>query len=195
VSRVATSTFDGVDYTALGHLHGPHVLSDALRYSGSPLPYSFSEADQVKGTWLVELDARGFAGAHWIDAPVPRRVTRLSGSLDGLLRDPALSAHEDDWIQATLTDVLRPLRAMEQLRRRFPHTLVLQFPATAAEGSVPKHPRAGLSDHGIALDFLREARGSAATPRESALLQEAVDACCHDPDQDVLVGAAPGEAG
>jgi exonuclease SbcD len=193
VSRVATSTFDGIDYTALGHLHGPHVLADALRYSGSPLPYSFSEADQVKGTWLVELDARGFAGAHWIDAPLPRGVTRLTGSLDDLLHDPALAVHEDDWVQATLTDVPRPLRAMEQLRRRFPHTLVLQFPATATEGSAPGPPRAGLSDHGIALDFLREARGSAATEQESALLREAVDACCHDPDHDVLVGA--GEVG
>ena len=73
VSRVATSVFDGIDYTALGHLHGPHELAPALRYSGSPLAYSFSEADQAKGSWLVELDATGFRGATWVPAPVPRR--------------------------------------------------------------------------------------------------------------------------
>ena len=194
VSRVATSTFDGIDYTALGHLHGPHVLGASLRYSGSPLAYSFSEADQVKGSWLVELDATGFAGAHWIDAPVPRRLSRIAGALDDLLADPALADREDDWVQATLTDVPRPARAMEQLRRRFPHALVLQFPAPAATGHAPAPPATGRSDHGIALDFVAHVRGVGATSAESDLLQQAGDACCHDPDQDVLVGSSPGGA-
>lgn len=192
VSRVATSTFDGIDYTALGHLHGPHVLSDALRYSGSPLAYSFSEADQVKGSWLVELGPAGFSTAHWVDAPVPRRLSRISGTLDHLLTDPALADREDDWVQATVTDVPRPARAMEHLRRRFPHTLVLQFPASVVEGHTPVPPAAGRSDHGIALDFLEQVRGVPATDAEADLLQQAVDACCHDPDQDVVVGASPG---
>jgi exonuclease SbcD len=189
VSRVATSAFDGIDYTALGHLHGRHVLADGLRYSGSPLAYSFSEADQVKGSWLVDLDAAGFASATWIDAPVPRRLTRLTGTLKGLLSDASLTEHEDDWVQVTLTDSRRPARAMEQLRRRFPHTLVLQFPSVAADGQVPARPAAGTSDHAIALDFVRHVRGSKATKAESALLQEAIDACCHDPEQDVAVRA------
>ena len=189
VSRVATSVFDGIDYTALGHLHGRHVLADGLRYSGSPLAYSFSEADQVKGSWLVDLDAAGFASATWIDAPVPRRLTRLTGTLKGLLSDASLTEHEDDWVQVTLTDSRRPARAMEQLRRRFPHTLVLQFPSVAADGQVPARPAAGTSDHAIALDFVRHVRGSKATKAESALLQEAIDACCHDPEQDVAVRA------
>ncbi len=137
VSRVATSLFDGIDYTALGHLHGPHVLGDALRYSGSPLAYSFSEADQVKGSWLVELDADGLSSTRWIDAPVPRRLARLTGSLDELLHDPRHTVHEDDWVQATLTDTPRPPRAMEQLRRRFPGALVLQFPAPVADRPHP----------------------------------------------------------
>ncbi|MBD3946193.1 exonuclease SbcCD subunit D [Nocardioides ganghwensis] len=189
VSRVATSVFDGIDYTALGHLHGRHVLADGLRYSGSPLAYSFSEADQVKGSWLVDLDAAGFASATWVDAPVPRRLTRLTGTLKGLLSDASLTEHEDDWVQVTLTDSRRPARAMEQLRRRFPHTLVLQFPSVAADGQVPARPAAGTSDHAIALDFVRHVRGSKATKAESALLQEAIDACCHDPEQDVAVRA------
>jgi exonuclease SbcD len=195
VSRVATSVFDGIDYTALGHLHGRHVLADGLRYSGSPLAYSFSEADHVKGSWLVELDASGFASASWIDAPVPRRLTRLSGTLKGLLSDTSLTEHEDDWVQVTLTDQRRPARAMEQLRRRFPHTLVLQFPSAAGDGQVPARPAAGTSDHAIALDFVRHVRGSKATKAESALLLQAIDACCHDPEQDTAVRAAAGRAG
>lgn len=190
VSRVATTLFDGIDYTALGHLHGRHVLADGLRYCGSPLAYSFSEADQVKGSWLVELGATGLASTTWIDAPVPRRLSRLSGTLADLMADPTLADREDDWLQVSLTDERRPARAMEQLRRRFPHTLVLQFPAPAAEPHAPRRPAAGTSDHAIALDFVRHVRGSAATQAESSLLRDAIDACCHDPDLDVLVGRA-----
>ena len=86
---------------------------------------------------------------------------------------------------------------MEQLRRRFPHTLVLQFPSAAGEGQLPARPVAGTSDHAIALDFVRHVRGSRATKAESALLLQAIDACCHDPEQDVAVrgGAAPGRPG
>jgi len=194
VSRVATSTFDGIDYTALGHLHGAHVLSPALRYSGSPLAYSFSEADQQKGTWLVDLGAKGFTKATFVDAPVPRRLSRITGSLTELLADPELADREQDWVQATLTDVPRPARAMEQLRQRFPHTLVLQFPSPAADDQAPARQSSGTSDHAIALDFVRHVRGVAATDTESDLLQEAFDACCHDPDQDMLVGSSAGEA-
>jgi exonuclease SbcD len=189
VSRVPTSVFDGITYTALGHLHGRHTLTDAVRYSGSPLAYSFSEADHVKGSWLVDLDASGVAGAEFVEAPVPRRLARLSGDLETLLTDPALARHEDDWVQATLTDAARPLQAMDRLRRRFPHTLVLQFaPTGGRREQAPAARVTGRSDHEIALDFVAELRGVPATPTESTLLRDACDACCDDTDVDVLVG-------
>ena len=86
VSRVGVGTFDGVDYAALGHLHGRHTLTERVRYSGSPLAYSFSEAEHRKGAWLVDLDARGGVAAEFVDAPVPRPLARLRGDLDDLLR-------------------------------------------------------------------------------------------------------------
>ncbi len=77
--------FDGIDYVALGHLHGRHTLSERVRYSGSPLAYSFSETRHRKGSWLVDLDASGFAAAEFVDAPVPRRLAQISGTLAELL--------------------------------------------------------------------------------------------------------------
>ncbi len=77
-----TTVFDGVDYVALGHLHGRQTLTDTVRYSGSPLAYSFSEADQRKGSWLVDLDADGLVTTEFVDAPVPRPLARLRGTLD-----------------------------------------------------------------------------------------------------------------
>ncbi len=191
VSLVPTSTFAGIDYTALGHLHGRHTLTESVRYSGSPLAYSFSEADQVKGSWLVDLGADGLSGAEFVPAPVPRPLARIRGTLDDLLADPELARHETAWVQATLTDDLRPLRAMDRLRARFPHTLVLGFePVGGDQHSVPLARTQGRSDHAISLDFIAAMRGTPATEAESALLLEAADACCEDPDFDVLVSEA-----
>ena len=191
VSLVPTSVFDNVSYAALGHLHGRHTLSETVRYSGSPLAYSFSEASQVKGSWLVELGAHGMTAAEFVEAPVPRPLARLRGTIDELLTDPRLGVHESSWVQATLTDDSRPLQAMDRLRARFPHTLVLGFEPTAGDpASVPIARTQGRSDHAIALDFVAAMRGTPATDQESGLLLAAADACCEDPEVDVLVSEA-----
>ncbi len=91
-------------------------------------------------------------------------------------------------MQATLTDDARPLQAMERLRRPVPPHPGARVRAGGRRprrGSARPHP--GRSDHAIALDFVAELRGSAATDAESALLLDACDACCEDPDVDVLL--------
>jgi exonuclease SbcD len=191
VSVVPTSVFDGVDYTALGHLHGRHTLTDSVRYSGSPLAYSFSEAGQVKGSWVVELGPRGVSSAEFVDAPVPRPLARIRGTLDELLDEARFDVDEQSWVQATLTDNVRPAQAMERLSRRFPHALVLGFePASGARVGLPGITAvSGRSDHRIALDFVEAMRGAPATDAESALLLAAADACCDDRDLDLSEAA------
>jgi exonuclease SbcD len=188
VARVPVGVFEGVDYVALGHLHGRHTLTESIRYSGSPLAYSFSEAGHRKGSWLVELDARGLAHAEFVDAPVPRRLARLRGSLESLLADPAYAEHEDSWVEATLTDPVRPAQAMDRLRRRFPHALLLGFDAgPAVSGLAPVTPSVTRTDHQIALDFVTDMRGTPPLEDETELLFRAIDACCEDTDVDSLV--------
>lgn len=192
VSMVPTSTFAGVHYTALGHLHGRHVLDDRVRYSGSPLAYSFSEAAHTKGGWLVDLAPDGGVVARFVEAPVPRPLVRLSGPIEQVLADPALARHERAWAQVTLTDPVRPRQAMERLRRRFPHTLSLIFaPSGADRAPSPARPVAGRSDHEVALDFVRDLRGESPSAAESALLLAAAEACCGDRDLDPLGAGEP----
>jgi exonuclease SbcD len=193
VSAVPTAAFDGISYTALGHLHGRAVLGEALRYSGSPLAYSFSEAGHTKGSWLVDLGRDGVTAATFVEAPVPRPLSTLTGDLETLLSDPSLAPLEQHWVQATLTDTVRPERPMERLRTRFPHALLLSFaPAGEPMPSVVSAASAGLTDHQVCLDFVETMRGAAATPGEAALLQDACDACALDPDVDVLVSSRGG---
>jgi exonuclease SbcD len=196
VSVVSSRLFDGISYTALGHLHGRAVLGDALRYSGSPLAYSFSEAGHTKGGWLVDLGRDGMAHTTFVEAPVPRRLSVLTGELDTLLTDPRLDAAQTHWVQATLTDPVRPERPMERLRARFPHALVLAFaPSGEPASSVVAQPARGRSDHQVALDFVDAMRGAPASADESALLLAACDGCAEDPEVDVLVSVPAGGRG
>jgi DNA repair protein SbcD/Mre11 len=192
VSMVPVSLFDDISYTALGHLHGAQVLSDEVRYSGSPLAYSFSEETHTKGSWLIDLDDAGVAASEFVAAPVPRRLAMLTGTVEELLSEPALATHEDSWVHATLTDAVRPLRAMDRLRTRFPHTLVIGFAPAGSEThpDSSRRPTTGLSDHQIALAFVAELRGAPATDAESLLLREASEACGDDRDADRLVTAS-----
>ncbi len=116
---VPLSVFDGVDYMALGHIHGRQQLAETVRYAGAPLHYSFGEADKPRGSWLVELDAAGFASALWLDLPVPRRLVSLRGTLEELLTDPLHESHRDDWVCAVLTDPTPQIDPMRKLQSRF----------------------------------------------------------------------------
>ncbi len=184
-----THLFTGVDYAALGHLHGRHTLADTVRYSGSPLAYSFSEADHVKGSWLVELGRRGVERTDFVPAPVPRRLTTVRGRLEDLLTDVRHADAEDAWVQVTLTDPRRPLHAMDRLRERFPHTLILAFdPEGAPRDRGPVLPRVdGRSDFDVALGFVAEVRELEATTEEALLLQLACDSCRINEEADAPV--------
>lgn len=187
VSLVPASVFEGFDYVALGHLHGRQSVSSSVRYSGSPLAYSFSESDHVKGGWLVDLDARGLSQAEFVEAPVPRRLVRLTGTLESLLHDRRHDVAEDAWVQATLTDVVRPAQAMARLQERFPHAVALVFAPEGLVAAPGRRAVEGRSDHAVAVDFVAAVRGTPATDTEIALLRDACDACVADPDADGLV--------
>ncbi|MFH8392238.1 exonuclease SbcCD subunit D [Streptomyces sp. NPDC018036] len=179
VASVPAGVFDGVDYTALGHLHGSQTITERVRYSGSPLPYSFSEADHRKSMWLVDLGPDGSLTAERIDCPVPRPLARLRGHLEDLLADPDLDRHTDAWIEATLTDRVRPADPMARLTERFPHTLSLVFePERSPQAPDVSYARriAGRSEEQIAEDFVAHVRGVGPDAREQAVLQDAFDA-------------------
>ncbi|WP_427018452.1 exonuclease SbcCD subunit D [Pseudarthrobacter sp. P1] len=180
VGAVPLDLFDGFTYTALGHLHGRQTLAERVRYSGSPLPYSFSEAHHAKGAWLVELDGGGLRSVAAVDWPAGRPLAVLRGRLEDLL-----SAEEHAWAEAaycqiTLTDDERPAQAMERLRGRFPDTLVLGFePENAKDKAQQNYSQrvAGAADEvELCCGFLEHVRSRGASEAEEAALARAIEA-------------------
>ncbi|NUO35355.1 MAG: exonuclease SbcCD subunit D [Dermatophilaceae bacterium] len=138
VDRVAGTVFAGIDYAALGHLHGPQAPDSAdgsvVRYSGSPLRYSFSEQDHEKVVLVVDLDASGPARVTPVAIAQPRAMATLRGRLDELLEAPEHTPAEDAWVRVTVTDRVRPDSLMDRLKSRFPHALqVFHEPEGAVE--------------------------------------------------------------
>jgi exonuclease SbcD len=198
VAAVPTAVFEGVDYVALGHLHGRTTLAETLRYSGSPIAYSFSEVNQLKGSWLVDLDQHGVRRVDFVASPVTRPLALLRGRIDDLLSDPAHAAAESAYCQVTLTDADRPRAAMDRLRGRFPHTLMVTFEPEGAATSLRDYATRvrGRDDLDVCCDFLEHVRGSAAPlPAERGLLQAALEAVRDGDRESVRPAAARRDVG
>jgi exonuclease SbcD len=183
VEQVAGAVFDGVDYVALGHLHGPQRLAGHLRYSGSPLAYSFSEARHRKSVWLVELDAGGLAGVERRELPVPRALATVTGNLDELLTADEHERLADCYLSVELTDRVRPTDALRRLQKRFPHAVHVDWRPPSGSLSTPLRYATTVrdrSDHDVACDFVTGCRGAEPTESERALLREAFAAVAND---------------
>ncbi|RAZ33278.1 exonuclease SbcCD subunit D C-terminal domain-containing protein [Microbacterium sp. SMR1] len=177
---VPLSAFAGVDYMALGHIHGRQQLAPAVRYAGAPLHYSFGEGEKPRGSWLVDLDADGFADARWLELPVPRRVVTLRGPLADVLADPAHERHADAWVCVEYTDTLPERDPMRRLQERFPFCAkVVHAPSDAAPGDARTYVdrvRAARSDAELVEAFLVHVReGAGADERERELLADVLD--------------------
>ena len=124
LDNVDVSAFDGFDYVALGHIHGPQrVGRDTVRYAGSPLKFSFSEVHHHKSVPLVTL---GDGVEIELLPLVPRHDMREKrGSLAEIL-SPSAGERTDDFMHITLTDDA-VMDAMNRVRTVYPNTLRLDF--------------------------------------------------------------------
>lgn len=174
--HISKAHFDGIDYVALGHLHGQQSLDDHLRYSGSPLAYSFSEANHTKGSWIVTLEKSGVTSVERADAPVHRKLVVLTGTVDDLLTNSAHAHAESCYVSAVATDETRPVEPMERLRTRFPHVLAFKWDRaeTDADRASFTERIAGRSDLDLTLDFVKFVRNDA-SDAERVLLNQAFD--------------------
>ena len=128
--NVDASVFDDFDYVALGHIHGPQDMVDGrIRYCGSPLKYSFSEAGHHKSVTVAEIESAGNVDIHEIPLMPLRDMTELKGTYDELT---AMSFYKDtgwknNYIHITLTDEEDVPEAVARLRVIYPYLMKLDY--------------------------------------------------------------------
>ena len=127
--QVSPHVFKNFHYTALGHLHGPQRMgADHIRYSGSPLKYSFDEHAQKKSFTIIDMDTNGKVDISTIPVEPKRDVVILEGYFEDLLNNKELQAkHKDDYVQARLLDTMPIMDGMAKLRQVYRYCMTIDL--------------------------------------------------------------------
>jgi exonuclease SbcD len=118
--HVSAAYFEAFHYTALGHLHQAHFVKDnTIRYAGSPLKYSISEENHVKGYLVIELDEAGIAVVEKRELQPLRNMRRVAASIEEIEKHPI----NEDYVFVTLLNDNPVLFPMEKVRAVYPNAL------------------------------------------------------------------------
>ncbi len=173
--NVDGSVFEKFDYTALGHIHGPqNVGSEKIRYCGTPLKYSFSEAAHKKSVTVVTMNGKGSNDIRTIPLFPMRDLRKIKGSFDDI---KATNEKSDDYISVTLTDEEEIPDAIGKLRFNYPNILELLYDnrrtrglyeLSAAEDNAEKDPFTVFSE------FYKERNGSPLSEEQAELIEKLI---------------------
>ena len=127
--QVSPQVFKDFHYAALGHLHGAQRMgADYIRYSGSPLKYSFDEHTQKKSFTIIDMDAKGKVDISTIPVEAKRDIVILEGYFEDLLNNKELQAkHKDDYVQARLLDMMPIMDGMAKLRQVYHRCMTIDL--------------------------------------------------------------------
>lgn len=128
--NVDVSVFDPFDYVALGHIHGPQrVGRETVRYCGTPLKYSFSEAGHQKAVTVVELGSKGTVSVRTVPLIPLRDLVELRGTYEELTFRGFYegTSYQKDYVHITLTDEEDVPDAMRKLQIIYPNLMKLDY--------------------------------------------------------------------
>jgi exonuclease SbcD len=174
---VQAARFASFDYVALGHLHRAQTIErDSLRYSGSLLKYSFSEAGQMKSVSVVDMGSTGRCQVETIPLSPRRDVRCLEGSLPEILAGPRLGESRDDYLKITVRDEGPILDLAGKVRQVYPNVLAVERPPLAAPAgrAATSTELRGRSDDELFAAFFSEVSGRQLGAEELAVYHEAV---------------------
>lgn len=135
LDNIDGACYDAFDYAALGHIHMPQTISPApgsgtvIRYSGSPLAYSFSESDTIqKSVTVIDLKEKGVISVDTISLMPLHELRTIKGSFDDLINDKGLiESCKNDYIKIILTDDTGIMDAMARLQKAYGCVMTLEY--------------------------------------------------------------------
>lgn len=127
--NVDAAAFDAFDYVALGHIHGPQKIGrEAVRYCGTPLKYSFSEANHKKSVTIVEMGEKGRTEIRTAALVPLRDLREIKGRYEEIvLKESYEGTSTDDYMHITLTDEEDIPDVMNRLRVIYPNIMKLDY--------------------------------------------------------------------
>ncbi|MBH5318548.1 exonuclease SbcCD subunit D [Paenibacillus sp. GSMTC-2017] len=176
--HVSAAHFKRFHYTALGHLHQAHfVLNDTIRYAGSPLKYSVSEENHVKGFYIVEMDSVGKISVEKRELTPLRDMRRLEATLEELEKHPI----NEDYVFVTLLSDHPVLFPMEKVRAVYPNAMhvdrrevskQIKVGSDAENGDGPVQRRSEANPVQLFEAFYQEVKGTTLSEEKKVLFTE-----------------------
>lgn len=171
--------FEAFDYVALGHLHGAqHVGRETVRYAGSPVKYSFSEARQEKSVTLVTLEEKGSVTIEKIPLKPQHDMREIKGTLMQLTSEEVRAqADTEDYLHVTLTDEEEIYDVLGKLRAVYPNLMQLDFDNTRTRADGVKEAAAEAIRDTMELfaDFFAKQTGTPMTPMQEAVMRDIIE--------------------
>lgn len=163
----------GLSYVAAGHLHRPQQANTdgpIIRYSGSPLPFSFSEALDLKSTTILEIEHGGI-DLRTVPVPQPYSLHQIRGTIAQLTRDVPRWA-QTGFAHVEVTDPTRPEHLHERIKACYPNALLIRHtpPASQIEGSVAVIEKKTPQE--LAKEFFEIALGREVLPEERDIIAQ-----------------------
>ncbi|MEI7656019.1 MAG: exonuclease subunit SbcD [Actinomycetes bacterium] len=180
---VDASVFASFDYVALGHLHRPQLIdgSEAIAYSGSPIPYSFSEAHE-KSIRIVDIAPNGSITAQSVPVPMGRPVIVLTDTMDALLNDAKYHAYVEHWVSAKLTDPGVQAEPKQRLSTRFPFIATVSYASAGGGigdegegGCCEEAPIAERTPEAVVADFWQSVTKRVLTEEQQTIVSDGLE--------------------
>lgn len=170
LDQVDSYVFDGFNYVALGHLHRPQWINSNIRYAGSPLKYSFSEANDQKT--LTILNTEDLLDPLYIPLHALHDVKIIRGKYDEVIR----MTPSNDYIKIVLTDTRRPQKnVLEVLRKIFPNVLSLSYEMMKQKTVFQAKNTKALSEVEMFENFFKRQLGREASVRQIDFVKQALE--------------------
>lgn len=153
-TAVSKSVFDGFDYVALGHIHKPQAITETIRYSGSPIKYSFgAEETHTKQVLIYDTESKEIT-------PVSLEMLHDRRSISGTYNEiSAMDGIENCYLRVTVSDRIASLELLSEFREKFPYILELYgmgYDGTNEETSITIDELTKLDETDIMMHFLAE---------------------------------------
>lgn len=176
-TQVSASVFDGFDYVALGHIHKPQNVNGHIRYSGTPMPYSFGkEESQEKSVTLLDTETMT---QEIVPLPLLHQRRTLTGTYEELLNPDCPEEVRTGYVRLNVTDTALGLELLSNLRQVYPHPLVVSGKAYEGDGTsisltMEEFEQMENDPSQVFRSFCREEMGQEATPHFVELFEKAV---------------------
>lgn len=169
-TAMSKDVFDGFDYVALGHIHKPQAIENHIRYSGSPLKYSFgAEEKQEKGVVLIDTDTMDI---RFLPIAPKRERCSVTGTFEEIM---AREDIREDYLRLYVTDKYAGLELIGALREKFPYLLEVYGKSLSEEGQLSAlsvEELESLNEEDIMIKFLAENFSAEPTPDQLQLFRD-----------------------